>query len=140
MRPDLQLFVHVLGAMGLCGALATVALLSWRGRRSAPRALLASTALWTLLLMATPCWLALFVFGAWTSSREHVPSDAGWLRIGTGIANAGVAVLLLATAAAYAWSRAPRRRSLATATGSLAGLYLAALAVAWFVMTAKVPR
>ena len=140
MRPHLPLFLHVLGAIGLCGALATVALLSWRGRRAAPSAVLASTAFWTLLVLATPSWLVLFIFGAWTKSKERLPSDVGWLRIGSAIANAGVAVLLLATGSAYAWSRVPGRRSLATATGLLASIYLAALAVAWWVMTAKVPR
>jgi hypothetical protein len=139
VRPDPQVFLHVLGGIGLFGALATVVLLAWRAHRGASSPILARTAFLTLLVLATPSWLVLFVFGAWAKSREHVASNVGWLRIGSGIADAGVAVLLLATGAAYAWSRVPERRSLATATGSLASIYLAALAVAWWVMTAKLP-
>jgi hypothetical protein len=81
----------------------------------------------------------MFVFGNWAKSKEHIPSAAGWLKLGSGIGVAGVLVLAVGIGIAFAWSRSPDKRGLATATGVLASLYLVALAVAWWVMTAKVP-
>jgi hypothetical protein len=138
MRPDAEVFLHVLGGIALFGAVGTAALLAWRGRRGdAP--VLAGAAFRTLLVLGLPAWLVLFVFGNAAKSKEHVPAGTEWLRIGIAIAIAGAVVLLAAIGSSYAWSRTPSRRGLATATGALTTALLVALGVAWWVMTAKVP-
>jgi hypothetical protein len=139
VRPDAQLFLHVLGATVLFGAFATAALLGWRGRLVGASPVIAGAAFRTFLFLALPAWVVMFVFGNWTKSKEDVASSAGWLKLGSGIGVAGVVVLLVGIGVAFAWSRSPSKRSLATVTGVLASLYLVALAVAWWVMTAKVP-
>jgi hypothetical protein len=139
VRPETQLFLHVLGATVLFGSFATAGLLALAGRREGAPPVLAGAAFRTLLALALPAWVLMFVFGNWTKSKEDVSSSAGWLKVGSAIGVAGIVVLLLSIGAAYAWSRTPARRALATATGGLAVLYLVALGVAWWVMTAKVP-
>jgi hypothetical protein len=139
MRPDTEVFLHVLGGTVLFGAVGTAALLSWRGRRGDGAQVLAGAAFRTLLVLGLPAWLVLFVFGNATKSKEHLPAGTEWLRIGIAIAIAGAVVLLAAIGSSYAWSRTPSRRGLATATGALTTALLVALGVAWWVMTAKVP-
>ena len=135
-----QLFLHVLGAIVLFGSVGAATLLAWRGRvANGSGSALAGAAFRTLLGFALPAWIVMFIFGNWTKSKEHIPDATHWLKIGSAIAIAGVLVLLVAVGTSFAWSRTPTRRSLATATGALTTLLLAALAVAWWVMTAKVP-
>jgi hypothetical protein len=139
MRADAQIFVHVLAAMVLFGAFATVALLSLRARFAGAPPVVADAAFRTLAILALPAWLVMFIFGNWAKSKEHLSSAAGWLKLGSGIGVAGVLVLAVGIGISFAWSRSPSSRGLATATGVLASLYVVALAVAWWVMTAKVP-
>jgi len=134
-----QLFLHVLGAIVLFGSVAAVALVAWRGRIVDGSAALAGAAFRILLGFALPAWVVMFIFGNWTKSKEHIPDSTHWLKIGSAIAIAGVLVLLAAVGSSFAWSRTPTRRGLATLTGALTTILLAALAVAWWVMTAKVP-
>lgn len=139
MRPDLQLFLHVLGAVALFGAVAAVAILGFAGRRPDGRARLAGASLRTLIFVAVPAWAVMLAFGSWTKSKEGLPGGIEWLKIGSAIAAAGIAVLLATAAIAYAWTRRPSDGRLPLALGVLATGYLAALAVAWWVMSAKVP-
>ena len=79
----------------------------------------------------------LFAFGSATKSQEHLPSGVNWVTVPTAIAGAGLVVLLASTGAAFAWSRRPQETWQPRAVGVLSGAYLVALAVAWWVMTAK---
>jgi len=139
VRADAQLFLHVLAAITLFGAVAAAAILSWRGRADGTGVAAAGATFRSLVAFALPAWVVMFVFGNWTKSKEHIPDSTQWLKIGSAIAIAGVLVLLVSIGTSYAWSRTPGRRGLATATGALTTLLLAGLAVAWWVMTAKVP-
>jgi hypothetical protein len=139
MRADTQLFVHVLAAITVFGAIATASLLAWRGRTDGSSVVLAGATFRSLVAFALPAWIVMFVFGNWTKSKEQIPDAAHWVKIGSAIAVAGALVLLVAIGTSYAWSRTPSRRGLATLTGALTTALLAALAVAWWVMTAKVP-
>ena len=55
------------------------------------------------------------------------------------VTDVGLLLLLVTTALAFRWQRRPQTAWAASAVGALATLYLVALAVAWWVMTAKVP-
>ena len=141
-RPDawnLPLFVHVLGAMALAGAMTAVTVLAWAGVRGSQRAVLAQATFWTSLAVAVPSWIVMRAGAEWIYSREHYNGhgDPNWIGIGFAVSDAGVVILLLTAGAAYWWSRRGGDGWQGRAVGVLAPLYLAALAVAWWVMTAK---
>jgi hypothetical protein len=134
---DVRLFFHVLGAMVLFGATVATALLALAARRGEHLQALARAAFFTLLFCALPSWVVLFAFGSATKSQEHLPSSVNWVTVPTAIAGAGLVVLLASTGAAFAWTRRPQGAWQPRAVGALAGAYLVALAVAWWIMTAK---
>jgi hypothetical protein len=141
VKPDLQLFFHVLGAIGLFGTTGTVAILAFAARRHPGQPRLAAAALWTLLVGAIPAWVLMFAFGNWTKSKlsAYLTPDPAWLKIGSGIASAGIVFLLVSAGLAYSWTRRPAAERVPLALGLLSTAYLAALGVAWWVMSAKVP-
>jgi heme A synthase len=149
MRPDFQLFAHILGATALFGAMVAVALLAWTARRRVERGVQAQASFWLLIALALPAWVLMLAFGSWTKSKEEgafssaglaVPDWGGWLTIGVGIAQAGIVVLLVAAAAAYSWKRRPASTWQPLLIGVLTTAYIGALAVAWWVMTTKLPN
>jgi hypothetical protein len=99
IRPDswnLPLFLHVLGAMILVGGtFAAVALLAHaRGRPELLRLGYVS-----LLAVALPGWVLMFVAAEWSYRREGLadePIDSAWVLIGFLVAEIG-GVLLLAS-------------------------------------------
>ena len=139
MRPEAQLFFHVLGAMTLFGATAAVAVLGLAARNRTEPLPLARAAFRTLLVLALPAWVVTLAFGTWTQSKADWRDDLTWIELGLHIADGGLVLLLVATGISYWWTRNPARGWPATAVGALASIYLVALAVAWWVMTAKVP-
>ena len=140
MRPEAQLFLHVLGATALFGAVAAAAIIGLSGRLYPEHGrILAPASLLATLAVAVPAWALTVVFGSWTKSKEGIPGSTEWLRIGNAIATAGVLVLLAATALSYAWTRRPEDARLPGTLALVSIAYLGALGVAWWVMTAKVP-
>jgi hypothetical protein len=139
MRPDAQLFLHVLGATVLFGATAAVAVLGLAGRTYGNPLPLARAAFRTLLFLVIPAWALTVAFGTWTDSKENLPDGLAWVDIGVRVTDVGLLLLLVTTALAFRWQRRPQTAWAASAVGALATLYLVALAVAWWVMTAKVP-
>jgi hypothetical protein len=136
---ETQLFVHILGAILLFGATSTVAVLALVARGREEQQPLARASFLTLLVLGLPSWVLMFVFGTWTESELNVADDAGWIEVGFRISDAGLIVLLVSTALAYRWNRRPVRGWPVTAVAVLTCLYLVALAVAWWAMSAKVP-
>jgi hypothetical protein len=139
MRPDTQLFLHVLGATALFGAVGTVAVLGLAARRTTEQAALARAALVATLFVAVPSWALMLIFGSWTKAREGWPGGIAWIELGSGIASAGILVLLATSGLAYWWLRRPASAWQPAAIGAVSTGYLVALGVAWWVMTAKVP-
>jgi putative copper export protein len=141
------LFLHVLGATVLVGAIATVAIVTWVSlRRPAEQAqLLRRMVFWTFLLVVWPGWLAMRLAGQWVLSLDTYSgiedADPGWLGVGFIVGDLGVLVLAISTVLAwFAYRRTrPERPKPVTAPifAGLTTLYLAALAVAWFAMSAK---
>jgi hypothetical protein len=94
---DLAVVVHVFGAMVLVGAVVTAAgagILGWRDDSATLRRL----SYRTLLLVALPAWIVMFVGAIWSQSKEHLdnlPSDPTWLTIGHIGAEGGGLLLLI---------------------------------------------
>jgi hypothetical protein len=137
LRPDgwdFPLFLHVLGAVVLVGAMAATALAAARAGASL---VLRRVAFSTLAVVALPSWLLMRLAGQWIDSKEDVAGDPTWLSIGFLVGDAGLVLLLVAAAVGW-WSlRRPDRRWPQQALTALAVVYLAALLVSMWAMTAK---
>jgi hypothetical protein len=139
VNAEAQLFLHVLGAIALFGSLAAVAVLALFGRHRDEQLPFARASFATLLAVAIPAWVVMLAFGYWTKSEMNWPDGLGWIDLGAGIADLGLLVLLAAAALNYVWTRRPTDGWPVTVLGAVTGLYLVALAVAWWAMSAKVP-
>jgi hypothetical protein len=137
-RPFLPLFLHVLGAMTLVGAVLAVLILVVAGRRLPDVASLRRAAFWTLLVVALPAWVVMRVGAQWIYSKEGWSGndDPSWLGIGFIVADAGLLVLLVATGVAFWWKRAGKALA-GILVGGLSAIYLVFLAVAWLAMSGK---
>jgi hypothetical protein len=125
---NFALFVHILGAMTLFGAVLAALVLARAGRERGT---------FTSLAVAVPAWAAALVGAYWTESREHLEhSNATWLTLGHNVLEPGLVVLLLALGTAYWWrqSGSPRAGRIVAA---LSGIYLVLLALAWLAMSGK---
>jgi hypothetical protein len=134
IRPDswnFPLFLHVLGAIILAGAVASAAL------ASGPAAVLRGLPFRILVLLALPSWLLMRLAGQWIDSKENIQGDPTWLGIGFTVGDIGLVVLLVATVAAWWARKRPELRWPRQAAGGLAIVYLIALAVAWWTMSTK---
>ena len=134
---DLPLFLHVLGATALFGAVSTVALLAMVGVRRPERVRLARGSFGTLLTVALPAWALMLGAGTWVNSKEDLPTKTHWVQVPVGIAGSGLLLLLLATGVAFAWTRRPYGSWQPQALGALSAVFTVALAIAWWIMTAK---
>ena len=146
IRPDevnLPLFLHVLGASLLVGALLAIALVTAIGwRRSEDSVGLARFGLRTLLLGVLPAYVLMRVGAQWTEAEQNYPDDfdPAWLGIGYITADIG-AVLILVSAVLSAIGLRKLRNGTGIRFGQIVGvlsiLLLAAYLVAVWAMTAK---
>ncbi|HUC35384.1 MAG TPA: hypothetical protein VMR48_06795 [Gaiellaceae bacterium] len=149
IRPDswnYALFLHVLGAAVLVGALVTAGtaqVLSWRENRDA--AVFSRFAFRTLLFVAVPAWFAMRIGAEWIYSKEgwaDAPSEPDWLGVGYITADLGGLLLLISVVLAGFGARRLARANggsnmLARSAGVLALVVLALYLVALWAMTAK---
>ncbi len=131
---DFPLFLHVLGAVLLVGAMAATALAAGRAGGSL---LLRRVAFWTLAVLALPAWVLMRLAGGWIDSKEDVPGDPTWLGIGFVVADIGIVILLVSAAVGWWSTRRPDRRWPQQTVTVLAIVYLAALLVSMWAMSAK---
>ena len=137
IRPDawnFPLFLHVLGAIALVGAIAATLALALSSQRWA---WLRRITLRTVLLVVIPAWLLMRLAGQWEDSRSSIGDGKGWLDVGYIVGDAGVLFLLLTAIVAWIGARKPERRWPGQLVAVLAGVYLAALLVAMFAMSGK---
>lgn len=126
--PFWPLFLHVLGAMSLFGAVLAALITGAAGHRSAA---------FRSLLVAVPAWVLMRGGAQWTYSKGYSAlKDQTWLKLGFDVADGGLIVLLLALGFAYWSQRTPSLRITRIAT-VLSGVYLLLLAVAWLAMSGK---
>jgi hypothetical protein len=136
-RPFLPLFLHVLGAMTLVGAVLTAVIVTVVGwRRDVPA--LRRTAWIALTVVGIPSYVVMRVGAQWIYSKEGWTgdNDPTWLGIGFGVADAGLLILLASVGVAYWWKRSAKP----VAGRILAGfscLYLVLLGIAWLAMSGK---
>jgi hypothetical protein len=122
------LFLHVLGAMTLFGAVLAALIVALAGL---PRATFAS------LAAALPAWVVTLACAYWIEHDEGLGgASATWLGVGHAVLEPGVIVLFAATATAFWWQRSGRAVAGRIAAG-LSGVYLLLLAVAWLAMSGK---
>ena len=139
LRPDawdFPLFVHVLGAVLLFGGVASVTLVSAAGLRIPEHAaFLRSLAFRTTLFLVWPAYILMRAGAQWIYDKENLDPDfPRWIAVGVAVGDGGILVLLLLTLLGWL---ALRRASVGRWFTALAGLYLIALGVAWFAMSAK---
>ena len=153
VRPDswdFPLFLHVLGAMVLVGAL-VLALgylaSAWRGQSADSL----RVGFRVLLYGAFPGYIVMRVAAQWIYSKEgldDLPTDPNWVGIGFGVADFGLLFLLIATIVAGVGARRARIATAGeggTTTGTTSvrvaavctGLLLVAYLVALWAMTTK---
>ena len=137
-RPFFPLFLHVLGAMTLVGAMLAVLVITVASWRRPEVASLRRAAFGTLLILAIPAWIVMRVGAQWIYSNEGFSGhgDPNWIGIGFIVADSGLVVLLVTSGVAFWWSRGGKPLA-GRLVGGLTGLYLVLLAVAWLAMSGK---
>jgi hypothetical protein len=130
------LFVHVFGAMVLFGAVLAVATLSLASHRIEQHApLLRRLAFLITLAAVWPAFIVMRVGGQWVLNHEGLDENSpDWVGVGFLVSDAGIVVLLLLTLLGWLGLRRPGAGRF---HAGLAVLYLVALGVAWFAMSAK---
>lgn len=139
LRPDawdFPLFLHVLGAVLLFGGTASLVIVSYAGTRIPEHApMLRSLAFKTTLLVVWPAYIVMRVAAQWILTREGLDGDPPtWVGFGFAVSDVGILVLLLLTF--LGWF-ARRRARAGVFLAGLSAVYLVALGVAWWAMTAK---
>ncbi len=141
IRPDswnLPLFVHVLGATLLFGTTATVAIAGFTARaRREHSALLARIVLRTFLFGVLPSWILMRAGAAWIGNKEFPDKAPGWVDVGFLVSEPGALLLIIVGILAWLSSRKQGVGRAAAAVPVLASIYVVALGVAWFAMSAK---
>jgi hypothetical protein len=150
IRPDswnYALFLHVLGASVLIGALVTAGamqVLGWT-RDSGGGAMFARLAFRTLLFVGVPAWFAMRIGAEWIYSKEQwadVPNEPDWLGVGYITADLGGILLLVSVILAGFGARRLARADggssiLARSAGVIGLIVLLLYLVALWAMTAK---
>jgi hypothetical protein len=146
--PDVNfpLFLHVLGASVLVGALMVVAsaiLLGWRRADAGDAVAMTRFGLRALLFAVVPAYIVMRIGAHWTEAAEDLPEqveDQAWLGIGYITADAGAVLIIVSIALAAIALRRLRRGAalgLGRAVGVIAVVLVAAYLVAMWAMTAK---
>jgi hypothetical protein len=131
---ELALFVHVLGALALVGALVVVLAVSVGAARGGDgAAALSRLSFRTLLIGVLPSYIVMRVGAEWVASEAEY-GEPTW--IGIGYMTSDVGLLLTLIAIGLAW-RASRRGTPTRAVMVLAAVLLLAFAVAIWAMTTK---
>jgi hypothetical protein len=136
---NLPLFLHILGAVATFGATGTVALLGFASRgRETDRALwLRRLAFRVGIFVLLPAFILMRVAAQWIDSKEYPDGhEPGWVGVGFLVTDAGAILLLILLVLAWLASRRFPSR-VAVAVPWLAAVYVLALGVAWFAMSAK---
>lgn len=130
------LFVHVLGATLLFGALFAVTTVGFASTRIVEHGPLLRRLAFTIMLAGVwPSYILMRVGAQWVLSHEGLDENTpGWVGVGFLVSDVGILVLLVLTLLGWLGLRKPR---LGIWFAGLAAIYLAALGVAVFAMSAK---
>lgn len=141
IRPDawnVPLFLHVLGAMTLVGAVTAAVVAQLAPTSPSYGDMLRRFSFRTLLLAAVPAYIVMRIGAEWMYSKEFGDGadDPTWIGIGYMTADIGALLLLIALVMAGIASR-KSKPGLGRAAGVLAAIALAAWLVAVWAMGAK---
>jgi hypothetical protein len=141
LRPDavnLPLFVHVLGAMVMVGAAATVVRMAFVSEPTEAAAVMRRLVTRSLLLVALPAWLVMRVGAEWVRIEElgEAGGDLFWLELGYITAEGGGFFLLAGIVLAWRGSRSGRPR-LDKAAAILVGIAVIVWVITAWAMAAK---
>ena len=133
---DAPLFLHVLGATLLFGALLAVATLAFASIRIVQHGPMLRRLAFTVMLAGVwPSYILMRVGAQWVLSHEGLDdNEPGWVGVGFIVSDAGILVLLVLTLLGWLGLRRPR---IGPWFAGLASIYLVALGVAVFAMSAK---
>ena len=134
VRPDswnFPLFLHVLGAAVLVGAIGATLIIAIRA--PALRRLLVRT----IGFLVVPAWVLMRVAGGWLESREDISGSPAWLGVGFTVGDGGLVLLVVTALIAWWGLRRPERRWPVRAVTVISSVYLIALFVAMWAMTTK---
>jgi len=135
-RPFWPLFLHVLGAMTLFGAILTAVILAVVANRKPELGFLRRATFWALV-SGIPDYVVMRVFAEVIRSDEglkhHLPT---WVKIGQAVADGGLLLLLAALGVAYWWMRSSKALA-GRIVVALTGVYLLLLALAFMAMSGK---
>jgi hypothetical protein len=135
-RPFWPLFLHVLGAMTLFGAILAATILAAVANRKPELGFLRKGTFWTLL-SALPAYVLMRVFAEVIRSDEGLDHDLPtWVKIGQGVADGGLLILLASLGVTYWWLRSSKPVAGRIVT-ALSAVYLLLLAVASLAMSGK---
>ena len=138
---NLPLFLHVLGAMLLVGALFAIALATVIGWRRPDDAVgLTRFSLRTLLIGVFPSWLLMRIAAQWTESKGNYSDESDWIGIGYITADAGGLLILISIVLSVLGLRRLRDGNglrLGRAVGVISFVLLAAFLIAVWAMSAK---
>lgn len=131
-----RLFLHVLGATFLFGDVLAVATLTIASLRVAQHQLLLRRLSFLVVLVGVlPSFVLMRVGAQLVVTAEHLDKHSpGWVGVGFAVSDAGIIVLLLLALTSWLSLRRP---AAARWAAGLSVLYLVALGVAWFAMSAK---
>lgn len=139
LRPtewEIPLFLHVLGAMVLVGALllsATALAGAWRGGDVGALRL----GYRSLLFAALPAWLVMRVAAQWVLEESAFDEDEAWIGVGFGTSEVSLLLLIAATVLAGMSVRRAEAGGRVRAAVILIGIVLALYLIAIWAMTAK---
>ena len=142
IRPDswnFPLFLHVLGAMVLIGAVTTGAAAALFAPGTSEPGRMRRVAFRALLLVGLPAYIVMRIGAEWLYSKEFPgdsSNDPDWIGVGYITADAGALLFLIALVLAGIASR-KSKSGLGKAAGIIAGVCLIAWVVAVWAMSAK---
>jgi hypothetical protein len=137
-RPFWPLFLHILGAMTLFGAILAAVITSVVAWRRPDLAFLRRATFWALVV-ALPAYVVFRIAAQILYSDEKDAfggKDPTWIGIGFAISDAGLLLLLISLGLAFWWQRGGRPIA-GRIVACLMSIYLVLLGVAWFAMSAK---
>jgi hypothetical protein len=136
--PNFRVFLHVLGAMVLVGGTAAVAVLGIATRtREKHAALLSRLAFRTLLFVVVPAFIVMRVGAQLVVDKEYPGSTPGWVDVGFVVTEPGLIILIALGVVAFLSARKGGTGRLATTVAVLASIYVLALGIAIWAMTAR---
>jgi hypothetical protein len=137
VRPDawgLPLFIHVLGAMVMVGALVLAASYLFAAARGG--SLEATNAGFrSLLYAALPAFIVMRAGAEWIADKENVKdSNATWIGIGYSVSDLGALLIIVATVASWLALRRARRDGSGSGRGATVAAWLVAVLIVLYVV------